>query len=92
LCLTIEDVGAELRRLQSGRAPGPDGVCPRLLRDCAGQIAVPLQWLFNMSLQMEKARYCGKLLYLIPVPKLGQPVELNDYRLVALTAHIMKHC
>ena len=54
LCLTIEEVGAELRRLQSGKAAGPDGVCPRLLRDCAGQLEVPLQRLLNMSLQMEK--------------------------------------
>ena len=36
LCLTIEEIGAEL---QSGRAAGPGGVCPRLLRDCAGQRA-----------------------------------------------------
>jgi len=35
-------------------AVSPDGVCPRLLKDCAGQLAVPLQRLFNMSLQMEK--------------------------------------
>jgi len=47
LCLTIEEVGTDLRRLQS-----PSGL--QLLRDCAGQLAVPLQRLFNMSLQMEK--------------------------------------
>ena len=52
--LSIEEVGAELRRLQSGRAVGPDGVRPRLLSDCADQLAVPLQRLFNMSLQLEK--------------------------------------
>ena len=80
LSLTIEEVGAELRRLQSGRASGPDGVCPRLLRDCAEQLAVPLQ----------RVPVLLKVSCLILVPKLGQPVELNDYRLVALTSHIMK--
>jgi len=83
LCPTIEEVGAELRRLQLGRAAGPDGVCPRLLRDCTGQLAVPLQRLFNMSLHMEKVPMLWKTSCLIPVPKSGQPVELNDYRPVA---------
>ena len=43
-----------------------------------------------MSLQMEKVPVLWKTSSLIPVPKLGQPVELNDYRPVALISHIMK--
>ena len=43
-----------------------------------------------MSLQMEKFPVLWKTSCLIPVPKLGQPAELNDYRPVALTSHIMK--
>jgi len=33
LSLTIEQVGAELRRLRSGKVVGPEGVCQRLLKD-----------------------------------------------------------
>jgi len=43
-----------------------------------------------MSLQMEKVPVLRKTSCLIPVPKLGQSVELNDYRPVGLTSHIMK--
>ena len=43
-----------------------------------------------MSLQIEKVPVLWKTSCLIPVPKLGKPVELNDYRPVALTFHIMK--
>ena len=43
-----------------------------------------------MSLQMEKVPVLWKTSCLIPVPKLGQPLELNDYRPVTLTSHIMK--
>ena len=43
-----------------------------------------------MSLQMEKIPVLWKTSCLIPVPKLGQLVELNDDRPVALTSHIMK--
>jgi len=65
LSLPIEEVGAELRRLQSGRATCPDGVCPRLLRDCADQLAIPLQRLFNMSFQMENVLMLWKTYCLI---------------------------
>ena len=39
---------------------------------------------------MEKVPVLWKTSCLVLVPKLGQPVELNDYRPVALTSHIMK--
>ena len=41
-----------------------------------------------MSLQMEKVPVLRKTSCLIPVPKLGQPLELNDYRPVK--SHIIK--
>jgi len=43
-----------------------------------------------MSLQMKKVSVLWKTSCLILVPKLGRPVELNDYRPVALVFHIMK--
>lgn len=43
LALTMDEVRTELRRLRPHKAAGPDGVCPRLLKDCAAQLAVPLQ-------------------------------------------------
>jgi len=52
------------------------GVCPRLLKDCAGQLAVPPQRLFNISLQMEK------------VPVLWKTSCL--FLTTALTSHMMK--
>ena len=90
LSLTIEEVRAELRRLHTGKAAGPDGVCPKLLKDCATQLAEPLHNLFNLSLQTEKVPVLWKTSCLVPVPKTGRPVEMNDYRPVALTSHIMK--
>jgi len=43
-----------------------------------------------MSLEMEKVLVLWKTSCLIPLPKLGKPVELNDYRPLALIFHIMK--
>ena len=42
---SVEEVRAELRRIRPGKSAGPDGIPPRLLRDCAAELAVPLHTL-----------------------------------------------
>lgn len=37
--LCSDEARAELRRLHPGKAERPDGMCPRLLKDCAAQLA-----------------------------------------------------
>lgn len=88
--VTALGVRLELGRLCSGKAAGPDGVCPRLLKDCAAQLCEPLQRIFNLSLQLGQVPALWKTSCIVPVPKLKCPAELNDYRPVALTSHIMK--
>ena len=85
-----DEVRMELRRLRPGKATGPDDVCPRLLKVCVDQLAEPLQLLFNLSLQEGRVPVLWKTSCLVPVPKAGRPAELNDYRPVSLTSHIMK--
>ena len=76
--------------MNTGKAAGPDKVCPRLLKVCTDQLAEPLQELFNLSLQSGRVPVRWKTSCLVPVPKTGCPAVLNDYRPVALTSHIMK--
>ena len=90
LSVTATGVRLELGRLCPGKAAGPDGVCPRLLKDCAAQLCEPLQRIFNPSLQLGQVPALWKTSCIVPVPKLKRPAELNDYRPVALTSHIMK--
>ncbi|CAJ1079927.1 hypothetical protein NFI96_007151 [Xyrichtys novacula] len=80
----------ELGRLCPGKAAGPDGVCPWLLRDCAAELCQPLHKIFNLSLQLGRVTALWKTSCIVPVPKTKCPAELNDYRPVALTSHIMK--
>lgn len=65
-------------------------MCPRLLKDCADQLAEPLQRLFNLTLQTEKVPVLWKTSCLVPVPETGCPAELDNYRPVALDLHVMK--
>ncbi|TWW64024.1 putative RNA-directed DNA polymerase from transposon BS [Takifugu flavidus] len=65
-------------------------VCPRLLQTCAAELGEPLQRVFNLSLELGKVPTLWKTSCIIPVPKKNRPSELNDFRPVALTSHLMK--
>ncbi|KAI4880336.1 hypothetical protein NFI96_004093 [Prochilodus magdalenae] len=80
----------ELRRLHIRKAAGPDRMCPRLLKSCAAELGAPLQHIFNLSLHLGRVPTLWKTSCLVPVPKKGRPSELNDFRPVALTSHVMK--
>ncbi|KAI4875470.1 hypothetical protein NFI96_023752 [Prochilodus magdalenae] len=85
-----DQVRRQLRRLHPRKAAGPDRVCPRMLKACAAQLGEPLQHVFNLSLRLGRVPATWKTTCLIPVPKKAHPKELNDYRPVALTSHVMK--
>lgn len=40
----------EIGILSSGKAAGPDGLCPRLLKDCVAQLCQLLHMIFNSSI------------------------------------------
>uniref|UniRef100_A0A3B1JXG3 Reverse transcriptase domain-containing protein n=1 Tax=Astyanax mexicanus TaxID=7994 RepID=A0A3B1JXG3_ASTMX len=90
LHLSADQVTGALRRLRSGKSAGPDEVSPRLLKACAFELGLPLSNIFNMSLQLGRVPTLCKTSCLVPVPKKPRPSELNDFRPVALTSHIMK--
>ncbi len=88
--ITAEDVKRQLGKLHSGKAAGPDGVSPRVLKTCATQLCGVLQHVFNMSLSLQRVPVMKKTSCLVPVPKTPGPSGSKDYRPVALTSHIMK--
>ncbi|XP_035812432.2 uncharacterized protein LOC118471519 [Amphiprion ocellaris] len=88
--ITAVQVTTELLHLHPRKAAGPDQVCPRLLKTCAAELGGPLQQVYNLSLRLGRVPSLWKTSCIVPVPKKGRPQELNDYRPVALTSHLMK--
>lgn len=88
--ITAAQVCGALKRLRPNKAAGPDGVSPRLLKACAKELGHPLQRIFNLSLGEGRVPQLWKTSCIIPVPKKPHPGELNDFRPVALTSHVMK--
>ncbi|TWW66964.1 hypothetical protein D4764_02G0000050 [Takifugu flavidus] len=90
LSFTSGQVRRELERLNQRKAAGPDGISPRVLRNCSRQLCGILQHLFNQSLHLQRIPVLWKTSCLVPVPKKTHPVAPSDYRPRALTSHIMK--
>ncbi|KAK1805253.1 hypothetical protein P4O66_019595, partial [Electrophorus voltai] len=69
---------------------GPDGICERVLKACADQLAPVFTDIFNLSLTLGIVPSSFKRSTIVPVPKKPRPSDLNDYRPVALTSVVMK--
>ncbi|KAI3375647.1 hypothetical protein L3Q82_003961 [Scortum barcoo] len=64
---------------------GPDSIT------CADQLCGIFGYTFNLSLKLGRVPQLWKTSCIIPVPKTPHPAkELNSYRPVALTSHLMK--
>ncbi|KAK1797989.1 hypothetical protein P4O66_000750 [Electrophorus voltai] len=72
------------------KAMGPDGICGRVLKACADQLAPVFADIFNLSLTLGIVPSSFKRSTIVPVPKKPRPSDLNDYRPVALTSVVMK--
>ncbi|KAI3352314.1 hypothetical protein L3Q82_005281 [Scortum barcoo] len=67
-----------------------DGISSRLLKSCADQLCGIFGYTFNLSLKLGRVPQLWKTSCIVPVPKTPHPKELNSYRPVALTSHLMK--
>ncbi|KAK1784141.1 hypothetical protein P4O66_021149 [Electrophorus voltai] len=90
LIITESDVRRVFKRVNTGKAMGPDGICGRVLKACADQLAPVFTDIFNLSLTLGIVPSSFKRSTIVPVPKKPRPSDLNDYRPVALTSVVMK--
>ena len=89
---TIEEqeVRTIFKKLNTRKAPGPDGLNACFLRSCCDQLSAVFTTIFQRSLKEGKVPTTWKSSTIVPVPKIKSPSQLNDYRPVALTSIPMK--
>ncbi|KAK1804591.1 hypothetical protein P4O66_020585 [Electrophorus voltai] len=90
LIITESDVRRVFKRVNTRKAMGPDGICGRVFKACADQLAPVFTDIFNLSLMLGIVPSSFKRSTIVPVPKKPRPSGLNDYRPVALTSVVMK--
>ena len=92
-----------LRQLKTAKAPGPDGITNRILKELADSIAPALTLIFKSSLSSGKLPLDWKDAHVSPIFKKGEQYNPSNYRPVSLTSvcckvlehivtsHIMNH-
>ncbi len=90
MSLSPNSVRRSLSRINARKAPGPDNIPGRVLRDCAVELTDVFTDIFNISLSQAVVPTCFKATTITPVLKKSSPSCFNDYRPVALTPILMK--
>jgi hypothetical protein len=90
LALTEEEVSKELSKLNPAKAPGPDGLSTRVLKECKEDLKTPITKLFNTSLRTGKLPSEWKKANVVPVFKKGSKLEVSNYRPISLLPIISK--
>ena len=84
------DVTNQFKKCKANKAPGPDGIPGRLLKECTIELGPVFQPLFKQSVDIGVIPTISKTSIVVPVPKMSSPSELNHFRPVALTSIVMK--
>ncbi len=79
-----------VRSLKSSKSPGLDEISPRLIKDAADKLVVPLTMLINSSLQSGTFPTCEKQAKVLPVYKSNEKSKLDNYRPISVTTVFSK--
>jgi len=79
------DILQLLQKVNITKSPGPDQVHPRVLRECANELAEPLTIPFRESLNIGRLPTTWKEGNITPIFKKGSRSDVNNYRPVSLT-------
>ena len=85
-----EQMMKALKNLNHAKSPGPDEIHPRMLKELAEELALPLTTLFRKSIQQGKIPNQWKEAEVRPIFKKGDKSSPGNYRPVSLTSIICK--
>ena len=84
--VTTQLVLKQLTKLKETKAPGPDNLYPRVLKELSEEIAEPLQIIFNKSMSTGLIPNEWKRANVTPIFKKGDKGLSENYRPVSLTS------
>jgi Reverse transcriptase (RNA-dependent DNA polymerase)/Endonuclease-reverse transcriptase len=84
--LSRAEVTLKLRKLRPDSAAGPDNIHPKLLVECAEELAEPLCLIFRRSLSNNEVPADWKTATVAPIFKKGKRTDPGNYRPVSLTS------
>ena len=88
--ITKDKVCNKLGELKENKAPRPDWLSPKLLKELKMEISAPLCLIFNRSLQDSSVPEDCKIANVMPIFKKGSKLSAGNYRPVSLTSQLGK--
>jgi exonuclease III len=79
-----------LQNLDVKKAPGPDGISPRILRKMSIAIAPALSHIISLSWRNSEIPSDWKKAVVVPIPKKARSSNPEDYRPISLTCIVSK--
>ena len=86
LHITPAMVLKKLNKLKVNKSAGPDGIHPRVLKETAESICIPLAIIFNKSIHEESVPQPWKDAHITALHKKGNKKNAENYRPISLTA------
>ena len=80
------EIKKKIQKLRKEAAAGPDGIKPRLLQQLQDSILLPLEMLFNRSLETGEIPQEWRTAKVTPIFKKGAKGDPGNYRPVSLTS------
>jgi len=90
ISIDVSTVKDKLSNLNPGKATGPDGISPRVLKEAAVELCILLSIIFKKSLSEGKLPADWKVANIIPIYKKGNKSSPCNYRPVSLTSVVCK--
>lgn len=84
--ITTEGIVKLLKELKPQKAPGPDNITPRVLKECADSVAPLLQQIYQKSLSTGMLPDDWRNANVSPIFKKGNRSDPSNYRPVSLTS------
>ena len=82
---TAFDIRKRLKNLNASKSPGPDGIHPRILVECAEQLCRPLSMLCNLSMDTSVLPSDWRKGNISAIFKKGDRHSASNYRPISLT-------
>ena len=79
-----------LKDLDINKATGPDGICNRVLRECALVLSYPLSLIFNKLISNGHFPSCWKVAHVTAIPKTNSAKVAKDFRPISITSNVGK--
>ena len=89
---STEEVLSALQSVNPSKTPGPHRLHPKILKECANELANALCLIFNKSLRLGKLPSEWKQANITPVFNKGSKILVSNYRQISLLCIVSKLC